>query len=110
MNQELLMTIITIVVFVAILSILWFTGKQGLVKGIILSLVIEAETYFASGEGVIKFNYVLSQVYTRLPMIIRFFVTSGMIEKWIEEGVDYIKNEVLKDGVTTIEESLNKEV
>lgn len=108
MNQELLMTIIAIGVFLVVMGILWFTGKQGLVKQIILALVIDAETYFKAGTGLLKFNFVMSEVYKQLPMLVRFFVTSGMIEGWINDAVLYIKTEVLKDGVTTIEASLKQ--
>ena len=105
MNQELLMTIIAIITFLAVMGILWYTGKKDIVKQIILGLVIDAETYFGSGTGLIKLNFVLSSAYKQLPMLVRFFVTSGMIEGWVDDAVKYIKTQLQKDG-TTIEESL----
>lgn len=98
--NELYWNILIIVIFIAGLGILWYYGKKELVKKIILTLVIQAETRWGSGTGKIKFAEVLSSVYDRLPYIIKLVVTVPVLEKWIEDAVAYIKAELLKDNMT----------
>lgn len=105
--NELTLNLIAITICVTILGILWYKGKQGLVKKIILYLVIEAEKYWGSGMGKVKFTEVMAATYERLPWAIRFFVTTDTLTRWIEHAVEYIKTEILTEG-KTIEDVLSK--
>lgn len=49
--------------------------------------VIDAETYFKSGEGKDKLKYTFNIVKAHLPASIRFFFTDSMITRLIEEVV-----------------------
>lgn len=106
---EVTINIFVIIIFTGILGLLWYKGKKELVKKIILSLVIHAENYWGSGTGKIKFAEVMALTYERLPWVIRFFITTDTITRWIEDAVVYIKTEWLMDNATTIEQSLSKQ-
>lgn len=97
---EITLNLIAVFICVTILGLLWYKGKQGLVKKIILYLVIEAEKYWGSGMGKIKFTEVMAATYERLPWIIRFFVTTDTLIRWIEDAVEYIKTEILTEDKT----------
>lgn len=105
MNLELLINILVIVLFVSALIFMWFKGKKPLAKQIILNMVILAEQMYGSGTGKIKFNTVMSNIYGKLPMVIRLFVTYDVLVKWIEEAVQYLKTELSADG-KTLEDTL----
>ena len=106
MNWELALNISAVLIFIAVVVILWFE-KRDLAKKIILGLVIQAEAEWGSGTGKIKFQEVLGQAYSKLPMIVRIFVSQSDIEEWIEEGVQWLKTELQKGK--TIEEYINGE-
>ena len=105
--DELTLNLFVVLVAISILGLLWYKGKKELVKKIILNLVIQAENFWGSGTGPIKFTDVMASAYEKLPWIIRFFVTTDTLTRWIEDSVEYIKTEMLAEG-KTIEQVLSK--
>jgi hypothetical protein len=106
--DKLTINVLVILVFACGLGLLWYYGKKELVKKIVLNLVIQAENFWGSGTGKIKFAQVMAQIYEKLPWIIRLFVTTNTVTRWIEEAVEYIKTEILAEG-NTIEHVLAKQ-
>ena len=50
-------------------------------------LVTEAEKEYGSGTGVLKLASVIEKVYPKLPVIIKTFITSETLIKWIETAL-----------------------
>ena len=56
-----------------------------------------AEDRFEHGENDTKLNYVVNQVYARLPKIMKFFITEQTLIRWINKLVaetkDWLQNQ-----------------
>ncbi len=74
-------------VFIGVLLVLLYFGQIEIVKKILLSLVIEAETIYGSGTGKLKYNYVLGKTYSMLPSVIKLFVSVETLDELLEESV-----------------------
>lgn len=104
----LIINLLILLIAICILGLLWYKGKKNLFKKIILYLVIEEEKNWGSGTGKIKFAEVMASAYERMPLIIRFFVTTDTLTKWIEDAVTYIKNEDIEEYARTNEQEFSK--
>ena len=66
-------------------------GKKDIAYSCIYDLVIRAENALGEGTGELKYTYVVSEIYTKLPMSIRFFFTKKDIDTYIELAVEKMK-------------------
>lgn len=64
-----------------------FKGNKSVVMSMLFSLVTEAEKSFGTGTGSLKLASVINQVYPKLPTIIKTFITSETLIKWVEEAL-----------------------
>lgn len=64
-----------------------FKGNKSVVMNMLFSLVTEAEKNFGSGTGALKLATVIEQVYPKLPTIIKTFISSATLTKWVEEAL-----------------------
>lgn len=63
-------------------------GAMQEVATICLFLVTRAEDKFGSGTGEIKYQWVVDNVYGKLPSVVKFFLTAQEIDDAIEKAVD----------------------
>lgn len=91
--------ILIIIVSIVTLAYLYKIGKKGIVYRVLLFLVVEAELLLGSGTGDLKYAYVISKVYDKLPTLIRVLFTQKEINSYIEIAVAKLK-ELLESGVT----------
>ena len=113
MNIDVILNIAIIVMFVALLLILYKDNKKEVVKKIILALVVQAEKNLGSKTGDLKYAEVMKGLYGALPSIVRILFTEEDIDNYIEDGVQKLK-EMLNNGVDLngyeIENTNNTEV
>ena len=88
------LTLVLVVLFLVLLIVLWAYGKKDFVKRVLYYMVCRAEQVFGSGTGEIKFNYVLSQFYSSMPLLVRLLFSLPIIEKYIELAVFKLKVEL----------------
>lgn len=84
--------VLLILWFIAIAAYLIKKGKADVVKAIVYDLVVRAEATLGSGTGDLKYNMVVSQVYDRLPLMIRWLYTKKDIDNLIQWAVKSLEN------------------
>jgi hypothetical protein len=55
--------------------VLYIRGEKRILNYILYSLITEAERQYGSGTGQLKKAAVIAEIYTRLPAIIKIFIT-----------------------------------
>lgn len=93
------MNIAVVIVFIAVLMLLYKYNRRETVRKIILSLVVQAEKAFGSGTGELKYAYVIDKFYNNLPGILKLLYTPKEIDAYITEGVAKLK-ELLSNGIS----------
>ena len=68
-----------------------FKGNKGVIMKMLDCLVTEAEKEYGSGTGALKLASVVEKVYPKLPAIIKMFITSETLIKWIEVSLTTAK-------------------
>ncbi len=77
---------ILVVIGVAAIIVLLIVRKEwGLLDKIIFAAVTWAERTYGSGTGALKLAAVVERVYPLIPAVIRIFITSNMLTKWIDK-------------------------
>lgn len=92
-----LVDIIVVLVAVTGLAYLYFKGQKGFVRNVVINLVREAEEVLGAKTGGLKYAYVVTEVYRRLPRIVTLFISEKYLDKLIEDGV-YILKDYLDNG------------
>lgn len=103
---------ILIIIIGAGMGILYKRGKKDLVKDIIYSLVVKAERELGSTTGSAKYSQVISELYERLPIMIRLFFSRAEINMYIDDSVKWLKNKLQDPNITLLsyaEESIVKD-
>ena len=99
--------LIMAVVIVGVLY-LYFNGKKDYLRKFVLNLVREAEDLLGRKTGGLKYAYVVSEVYKRLPKILTIFITKEFLNNLIEDCVyklkDFIDNGYLDQSYILYEE------
>lgn len=104
-----------LILAVAIVSVLYlyYNGKKDYLRKVVLNLVREAEDLLGRKTGELKYAYVVSEVYKRLPKILTVFITKEFLDNLIEDGVyilkDYIDNGYLDQSYKETEVDIAKE-
>ena len=70
-----------------------FKGNKSVVMNMLYALVTEAEKQYGNGTGALKLAAVISQVYPKLPAIIKTFVSIEMLTGWVEDALEAAKAE-----------------
>jgi len=86
--------LLLVVGVVAILGVLYKRGKKDLVKEIIYNLVVKAEKELGSATGSAKYSQVISDLYLKLPLVLRLFFSKTEINKYIEDSVSWLKSKL----------------
>lgn len=94
--------IITAVAVILVLLYQWKQGRKDLVKKIIYSMVCKAEQLYGSRTGPIKLAEVWSNIYSRLPWILRLAFPKAELENYIEEAVQKLKKTLETGGVNLL--------
>jgi len=71
--------------------------KQDIAYRCIYDLVVRAEHALGSGTGELKYTYVVSEIYTKLPISIRFFFSKKDIDSFIELAVESLKQYLMEE-------------
>ena len=79
--------IIAVIAIVAGIVFAIFKGNKSVVMKMLDCLVTEAEKEYGSGTGVLKLTSVIEKIYPKLPVIIKTFITSETLIKWIETAL-----------------------
>ena len=82
--------------------ILYKRGKKDIVKKIIYSLVVRAEKELGSATGGAKYSLVISQLYLRLPFILKLLFTQAELNIYIEDAVQWLKSKLQDPTVTLL--------
>lgn len=98
-DTSLMYNLLAVIAFILGIAVLIYKQKIPQAKAIVLSLVVEAEKKFGNGTGDMKYAYVSGLVYSKLPSIVRFFVTQQTLDDWIEESVEHLKNYLQPDSI-----------
>lgn len=83
---------------IGLLIVLWRFGKKDFVKCIITELVARAEQLYGSGSGQVKLAFVLSELYKKLPFVVRLVFTKEELQGYIEEAVDWLRKKLAING------------
>ena len=75
------------------------TGNKQFVKQLILALVVNAEKQLGSKTGELKYNDVITTLYSRMPTLLRILYSKEQIDQLIEDAVQYLKR-YLAEGKT----------
>ena len=94
--------VLLVVGVVVILAVLYKRGKKDLVKEIIYSLVVKVEKELGSATGSAKYSQVISDLYEKLPFILRLFFTKVELNKYIEDAVTWLKSKLKDPDVTLL--------
>lgn len=73
--------------------------KHGKVRGILITLCVEAEKYLGTGTGQLKKQEVIAWFRLRHP-VISMFISTELLDKLIDDTVDGINNYLSDNGVT----------
>ena len=98
-----------LIMAVAIVSVLYlyYNGNKDYLRKVVLNLVREAEGLLGRKTGELKYAYVVSEVYKRLPKILTIFITKEFLNNLIEDGVyklkDFIDNGLLDQSYVLYE-------
>ncbi len=68
-----------------------FKGNKSVVMDMLVALVTAAEKEYGGGTGVLKLASVIDEIYPKLPTIIKTFITSKMLKKWVEDALKIAK-------------------
>ncbi len=79
--------ILLIIAAVAAVVYAIFKGNKGVVARMLFSLVTEAEKEYGSGTGALKLAQVMTEIYPKLPAIIKAFASEELLTKWIEDAL-----------------------
>lgn len=93
--SQIVWTLIGILLFCGICAGLVFYLRSGLsdrARKILLGLVAEAESYFGSGTGKIKFSAVLGRLYAAMPSVLQLLFSEETVASWIEDAVASLKS------------------
>ena len=80
-------SILVVLVFIALIVFLALRGKKQIIYKMLYALVTEAEKKYGSGTGALKFAEVMTQIYAKLPAIVRIFITYDTLSGWIEKAL-----------------------
>lgn len=75
-------TLVVSVLFLIIYSS--FTNKTEYLKADLFSLVTEAEKIYGEKTGQIKLMYVVRKIYSKMPVLLKIFLSEKQLEKIIE--------------------------
>jgi len=88
---------LVIMLFALFIGGLFYRGEKTRAKRIILSVVLAAERKFdIQGAGKQKYAYAIGIIYSRLPWVLKIFISENEVQTLIEEAVTNMKN-ILKD-------------
>lgn len=68
-----------------------FKGNKSVIMSMLYSLVTDAEKNFGTGTGSLKLAAVISEIYPKLPAIIKTFITEKTLKNWVEEALERAK-------------------
>lgn len=68
-----------------------FTNRLGYLKAELFSLVTEAEEIYGGKTGAIKLAYVVKKIYSKMPAVLKVFLSEGQLEKIIEGVLEKAK-------------------
>lgn len=85
--------ILLVVIFIIAIIVLLILRKKPFVMMMIKSLVKAAEDKLGPGTGLLKLPLVVEWLYPKLPKVIKLFISSATILRWIEKGLEKAKKE-----------------
>lgn len=95
-NTDLILNIAIVVCIVGTIAALYFGNKKKKAFESIAYLVDYAENQFGAGNGEYKYNYVITNIYPMLPSLLKNIVSPSTVDKWIEEAVNNLQDELKK--------------
>lgn len=75
-------TLVFSVLFIIVYSS--FTNRIGYLKAELFSLVTEAEEIYGGKTGKIKLMYVVKKIHSKMPAVLKMFLSENQLEKIIE--------------------------
>lgn len=64
-----------------------FKGNKSVVMKMLYALVTEAEKEYGNGTGALKLATVISEIYPKLPSVLKVFVNEKILTKWVEDAL-----------------------
>ena len=80
-----------VIVATAALVFAIFKGNKSVVMSMLFSLVTDAEKNFGSGPGALKLASVITEIYPKLPTVIKTFISAQTLQKWVEDALAMAK-------------------
>lgn len=99
MNEYFNFILLVLAIAIAFVGLIIFLRhiNKPIIKQVILGLVIKAEKYLGSGTGELKKATVISLIYSKVPLGLRWMFTEKDLSNIIEWAVVVLKDS-LKDG------------
>jgi len=88
--------VLLVVIVLVGLVILYKRGHKDIVKSIVSDLVVKAEIALGTKTGIAKYDQVISNLYSKLPLIIRLVYSKAELNQFIDDKVKWLENK-LKD-------------
>lgn len=111
-NVDILSWVIIFTLMMVVIG-LYIKRASPYVKDIITNAIIEAENHFNSGEGQQKLHFAVTIIKSRLPVVLRVFITRRMLVTMIEVTLNKISSSFELEKVVDIkgnEDSVFKRV
>ncbi len=90
MNENIMIALAALLVIVALLILLQTKYKKQAAE-VLLYLVTQAEAQLGGGTGQLKYSAVTMWLYERLPGLARLLLPAKVIDRMIEETVEYMR-------------------
>lgn len=77
-------SVLLILVVIAAIIYICFRGGKSVVFKMLYAMVTEAEKTYGGGTGSLKLATVIENLYPKLPIVVRLFVTANTLQNWVE--------------------------
>lgn len=95
--QDYSVAIVIVSIVLVLVAYLLRVKNYDIILKAVLELIKEAEERYGAKKGELKYEYVASEIYSRLPLVLALVVTKPFLRQVIEEGVyllkDFLDNE-----------------
>lgn len=91
MSFYLTIAFVIITIFALIIAA-YKTGHQEILREIAFYLVVKAEREFGKGTGELKYAFVITWLYEKLPPLLKWLFTEKELDEIIEDSVQRLKD------------------
>lgn len=94
-------SVLLVVLGIILLVLLYIKGQKRIVYKILYGIAAELQKQFGEGTGALKQSYAIEKIYSMMPAFMKSIVSVKQLEKWVDDGVEKIKEEWKKNAKVT---------